>query len=69
MAPVSRMDPRLAPMKKVIGVNYQGRAVCFLAEAFDRNDDGYFRISTAENSLLIDRSGGLTTVLAPDETN
>jgi hypothetical protein len=66
MAPVSRMDPRLAPMDRVLGFRYQGRDLCFPMAAVDPLSDGRVAMAGIPGTLDVRLASGILEVIGPD---
>jgi len=66
MAPVSRMDPRLAPTQRVVGFHYQGRDLCFPMAVVDRLSDGQVVIAGIQGAFAVRQAGGILDVVGPD---
>jgi hypothetical protein len=66
MAPVSRIDPQLAPMQRVIGFHYQGRDVCFPVTLLDQLSDGRVAIAGTQGAFAVRLAGGILDVVGPD---
>ena len=66
MAPVSRSDPRLAPMELVLGFRYQGHDLCFPMAAVDELSDGRIAIAGIPGAFDVRRAGGILDLTGPD---
>ena len=66
MAPVSRMDPRLAPTQRVIGFHYQERDLCFPATLVDQPAGGRVDIVETKGAFIVRQAGGILDVVGPD---
>ena len=66
MAPVSRMDPTLAPTQRVLGFHCQGRDLCFPMEMVDQLSDGRVAIAGIQGALDVRQAGGIVDVVGPD---
>jgi hypothetical protein len=66
MAPVSRMDPRLAPMQQVVGFHYQGRDLCFPKAVADQLSDSQVAIAGIQEAFAVRQAGGILDVIGPD---
>ena len=66
MAPVSRMDSRLAPTQRVLGFHYQGRDLCFPMAMVDQLSDGRLAIEGIQSALNVRQAGGILDVVGPD---
>jgi hypothetical protein len=66
MAPVSRMDPRLAPTQRVVGFHYQGRDLCFPMAVADQLSDAQVSIAGIHEAFAVRQAGGILDVIGPD---
>jgi hypothetical protein len=66
MAPVSRMDPRLAPTERVLGFCYQGRDFCFPMAVADQLSEGRVAIAGIPGAFAVRRTGGILDVVGPE---
>ena len=66
MAPVSRMDPRLAPMQRVIGFHYQGRDLCLPVTLVDQLAGGRVAIAGTQGAFIARQADGILDVVGPD---
>jgi hypothetical protein len=66
MAPVSRMDPRLAPTQRVLGFHYEGRDLCFPMTVVDQLSDGRVAIAGIQGTFDARQAGGILDVVGPD---
>jgi len=66
MAPVSRLDPRLAPMQRVLGFHYQGRDLCFPMAVVDQLSEDRVAIAGVQGALGVRHAGGILDVVGPD---
>jgi len=66
VAPVSRMDPRLAPTQRVVGFHYQGRDLCLPMAVADQLSDARVAIAGIQGAFAVQQAGGILDVVGPD---